>query len=213
MITLKERCTCQGATLNNKSNEREQTLKLVGSLESQLRVQPTTWLNRAARARANALTAVLAVSLRGLLIESTTITSAFQPGNEHTESHITSSSTNGKLKNPTSCPTPVFASNGISPLLAARPSATQSAVPSPLASDALHSFFLVFSAYPVAGKKPEVHVSGEKYCQVPVVVVYCGYLMGFGRALNVARTFCGTREEKSSELTDGFVADVVARRE
>lgn len=114
---------------------------------------------------------------------------------QYTESHTISSSTNGKLKNPTSCPTPVFTSSGIKPLLAARLSASQSAVPSPLASDGQHRFFLVLSAYPVTGKKPEVHVSGGKYCQVPSVVEYSGYLTGLGRALNVARTFWGTREE------------------
>lgn len=90
--------------------------------------------------------------------------------------HTSSSSTKGKLMKPTSCPIPWSASKSNNPLLAALPRSNQSAAPSPFAGVAPHSPFLVFSAYPVTGKKPDVHVFGEKNSQSPAVVsVYWGY--------------------------------------
>ena len=64
--------------------------------------------------------------------------------------------------NPTSCPMPWLASSDRSPLLADRARLSQSPTPNPFMGVAPHSAFLVFSAYPVAGKNPDVHVLGEK---------------------------------------------------
>lgn len=74
-------------------------------------------------------------------------------------------------------------------VLSVRPMLSQFAIPRELFVVAGHSVCLVFSSYGVAGKKPEVQVLAEKSSHVPVEVVYCGYWMGFGSPLNVARTF------------------------
>lgn len=108
------------------------------------------------------------------------------------------SSTNGKLKNPTSCPTPLLFWRGIRPLLADLPKASQSAAPRPFVGVAPQSFFLVLRAYPVAGKNPDVQVFGEKKIHFPAdVSVYWGYWIDAGRDLKVASTFCGTSGENN----------------
>ena len=50
----------------------------------------------------------------------------------------------------------------------------------------------------MAGKKPEVHVSGGNNGQSPVVVVYCGYWIELGKEFVVARVFWSTSGEYSS---------------
>ena len=95
------------------------------------------------------------------------------------------------LKNPTSCPTVLFVSSGISPVLHCLPSCTH-VPPSPVP----HNFARVLSAYSVAGKKPVVQVSGTKSCHWPTVLsVYWGYMGGLDSLVAVERTL----EEMSGE--------------
>lgn len=145
------------------------TVKSVGSDVSQLRVQPTTGLNLAARSAANRLMACIAVSF----CESLRETERQEEPKEILRTHIKSSSENGKLTNPTSCCRFVLlVSSGISPVLVDRPSSSQSATPKAFASVAPHRVLRVFNAYKVAGKKPDVQVSGIKSSQVPGLLTF-----------------------------------------
>jgi hypothetical protein len=73
---------------------------------------------------------------------------------------MASSSENGKLKNPTSCPTEFLVSNGTKEVLHARPMETQSKL---LCSEG-QSFVLSYMAYRVAGRNADVHPLAGKYC-------------------------------------------------
>jgi hypothetical protein len=104
--------------------------------------------------------------------------------------------------NPTSCWTVLCVSMGTSGRLQWRPRVNQSAfkaVPG-------QSFFLVFMAYNVAGKKPEVQVLGENKSHFPVSrVVYCGKVPV--KPFEVFATFSATRGENSRSV-GGFAARI-----
>ena len=111
---------------------------------------------------------------------------------------------------PTSCPNPALALSDRSAVLADRAKSSQSAIPRPFEAVAPHNSALVLRAYRLLGKKAEVQVLGTKYIQSPsVVVVYCGYCTGEGRAWKVARLFCAMRGEKTSAGTPASTNDKV----
>ncbi len=89
--------------------------------------------------------------------------------------NIFSSSMYGKLKKPTSCPTVLVVVSGARAALVARPRLSQSAASRPVPPVLPQSVLRVFRAYKVAGKNPEVHVSGGKRLQSPAAVVHWGY--------------------------------------
>ena len=122
------------------------------------------------------------------------------------ETYTFNSSMKGKLRNPTSCPTVVIVSSGTSALLHACASPSQSVA---FSSSVGHILRRSFNAYSVAGKNPDVQVSGEKNCQVPLILsVHWGYLGGFWVVLAVASTFWAIRGEKSSAGTVRLAAEV-----
>jgi hypothetical protein len=120
--------------------------------ESQLRVHPTVRSNLFARICANPLMISAAVPLSGCLH---TVVQRRRPCLFTERAHTASSSTNGKLMNPTSCPTEFCTNKLVRSADHTCPRLTQStwSTVSGQSSD------LRFMEYSVAGKNPDVHQS------------------------------------------------------
>lgn len=128
------------------------TWKLVPE-ESQLRVHPTIGSNLFARIPANPLMISAAVPLSGCLRHYWSKAPVFFSTGGRT--HIVSSSTNGKLMNPTSCPTVLLINNVVRSADHTCPKLTQSTWSTVFGQ----SSDLRFTEYSVAGKNPDVHQS------------------------------------------------------